>query len=57
MVGKHLYNKLVLIFPASYTSCQQGTLNGYKHLLAADDMKMKVIRPLQWLPAKKLVSL
>ena len=33
------------------------TINSWKHLLAADEMKMEVIQSLQWLKAKELVSI
>jgi hypothetical protein len=33
------------------------TSNGWKHLLAADEMKMEIIQLLQWLKAKALVSI
>ena len=32
------------------------TINGWKHLLAEDSMKMEIIQSLQWLKARELIS-
>ena len=33
------------------------TINGWKHLLAADEMKLEMIQSLQWLTARELVTI